>query len=141
MKTEAAKDFAALVPPAKRGKKSTTTVIGEDRMEKATAPTPATPVKEKKAVKATVFTLGEGLLPGKTLVKEGAVGAALYRIVEAAPEAKATLEDILDALEKLEEEGNGLGVKSAHYHNPEKRAGYVNGYVRWLVGNDNLVAK
>ena len=114
--------------------------IGEDRME-ADAPTPVKATPEKKAVKATVFTLGESLLTGKTLVKEGAVGAALYRIVEAAPDGKATLEDILDALAKLEREGNGLGVKSAHYHNAEKRAGYVNGYIKWLCSNDNLVAK
>lgn len=130
MKTTPEKDFADVVKPGFS--------IGEDRMTTPVKEKVATP--EKKVVKATVFTLGEGLLTGKTMVKEGAVGAALYRIVEAAPDEKATLQDILDALEKLEKEGNGLGVKSAHYHNPEKRAGYVNGYVRWLVGNDNLVA-
>jgi len=134
MKT-AKEDFAALAKPGFS--------IGEDRME-ATTPTAvekkkaATP--KKVAIKATVFTLGESLLTGKTLVKEGAVGAALYRIVEAAPDGKATLQDILDALAVMEKDGNGLGVKSAHYHNAEKRAGYVNGYVRWLVGNDNLKA-
>ena len=121
--------------------------IGEDRMETPATPVKkaATPVKKKAtpkkvAIKATVFTLGESLLTGKTLVKEGAVGAALYRIVEAAPDGKATLQDILDALAVMEKDGNGLGVKSAHYHSPEKRAGYVNGYIRWLVGNDNLKA-
>ena len=137
MKT-AKEDFAALAKPGFS--------IGEDRME-ATTPTPVEKKKKKAAtpkkvaIKATVFTLGESLLTGKTLVKEGAVGAALYRIVEAAPDGKATLQDILDALAVMEKDGNGLGVKSAHYHNLEKRAGYVNGYVRWLVGNDNLVAK
>lgn len=84
------------------------------------------------------YVIGESLLTGKKVVHDNEVGAALFRIVENAPDERATAHQIMEKLSELESEGNGLGVKSAQYRSDEHRPRYIGGYLTWLVKNENF---
>ena len=112
-------------------------LIDAKRVEKTA---PAAKKVEKKVATPKVYTTAASLIAGAKVVKEGSIGAAIFGVVNGAPEVKANVLQISEKLTEMDGEAS-LGIKAKDWvAGGDKRVGYVAGYVAWLVGNGNLVS-